>query len=476
MKLWQRIMTFALLALLVIPLTGNAATATTPKITFFDGKIALKSDGTLWWLDEGSELPRRLVQVSGAVSAVSGRNLGGWTVYYLKADGTVWQCTSETGSKPEQVKGLTGIAALDASADDYVVDKAYYALGKDGTVWVWGKNNAGQFGNGAVQTKESLAPVQVPGLKNVVKLSGSRYNAIALTKDGSVWTWGGLKPDKTDWSQPANFKTKPEKVAGLTGVVDVEAGDLRYYALTSKGTAYAWGDNYYGQLGTGADRRTVTAKPERVVKLNDIVQISAGSRHTLFLLKDGTVWGTGANTLGQLGMTQVSYGSTNIPVRDMEFIYNAIRVCANDYQSLIIARDGLVYQTGKSKLSQFYIVPNVMFYPLIFRINGEEQAETATVYNASPSRTYVPVSAIARVKESKTNWDGDSKTAAVEGAFTLSAKVGDRQITFNGTDYPVEGQVMLINGRVMLPLSLISQLFNGSASWDPSHGAVELHL
>jgi alpha-tubulin suppressor-like RCC1 family protein len=44
---------------------------------------------------------------------------------------------------------------------------------------------------------------------------------------------------------------RPQQVAGLTNVVAVSAGRLYALALTAEGKVYAWGFNYYGQLGRG---------------------------------------------------------------------------------------------------------------------------------------------------------------------------------------------------------------------------------
>ena len=52
-------------------------------------------------------------------------------------------------------------------------------------------------------------------------------------------------------------RSTPVAVPGLSGVRAIAAGGCHSLALPEGGTARAWGENFYGQLGDGAtaDRR-----------------------------------------------------------------------------------------------------------------------------------------------------------------------------------------------------------------------------
>ena len=45
-------------------------------------------------------------------------------------------------------------------------------------------------------------------------------------------------------------------MSGLSSVFAVAAGAKHSLALTSAGVLYAWGDNYYGQIGNGNNTRS----------------------------------------------------------------------------------------------------------------------------------------------------------------------------------------------------------------------------
>ena len=89
----------------------------------------------------------------------------------------------------------------------------------------------------------------------------------------------------------------------------VAAGAYHGLLLDADGQVWAWGGNAYGQIGinsTGVDQPTPqTVKNLGGSNLNRMVQVAAGSIHSLGLRDDGTVWGWGYNAQGQIGRAHV---------------------------------------------------------------------------------------------------------------------------------------------------------------------------
>lgn len=142
-----------------------------------------------------------------------------------------------------------------------------------------------------------------------ISISAGNSFAIALAKDGSVWSWGenaaGQLADNTRTNRSA-----PQKIKELSGVVKIVCGEFHAIALKKDGTVWTWGNNDLGQLGNSGIERN--AKLPRMVKgLKDIVAIAGGSKHSFALTKDGTVWGWGKNYEGQLSLKDTKY--TNRP-------------------------------------------------------------------------------------------------------------------------------------------------------------------
>ena len=76
--------------------------------------------------------------------------------------------------------------------------------------------------------------------------------------------------------------------------------------------------------------------------------IAAGTRHSMVLTQDGSVWATGYNLHGELGD-----GSTITKNGFVEVISgNAEAVAAGGYHSMVLKRDGSVWCTGSNEYGQ----------------------------------------------------------------------------------------------------------------------------
>lgn len=200
-----------------------------------------------------------------------------------------------TSPTPAPVVGLSGVRAI-AGGGSY---SAGYALLADRTVLAWGSNRSGQLGNGW-RGYGSAVPAPVLGLTDITALSGS--GRFALRADGTVWTWGtNLQGELGNGTYTDS--TVPVEVVGLTDVVKIADNGPTVYALRANGTVWAWGANSVGQLGTGSSA-DASPVPVQVSGLTDVVTIGGGGAAGFAVRADGTAWAWGANTDGMLGTGQ----------------------------------------------------------------------------------------------------------------------------------------------------------------------------
>lgn len=123
------------------------------------------------------------------------------------------------------------------------------AVFEDTTVRCWGRNDQGQLGDGT--RTDSLVPVLVAGIRDVVQLAAGARFTCARVKSGSVGCWG-----KNEHHQLANGTTEassqPVGLRSLLGVEDLAAaGDIACVRLND-GFVRCWGRNDRGQQGDGS--------------------------------------------------------------------------------------------------------------------------------------------------------------------------------------------------------------------------------
>ena len=93
--------------------------------------------------------------------------------------------------------------------------------------------------------------------------------------------------------------------------------------LKSNGTVWATGENGNGELGIGNtvnQTRAIQVTESSGNPITNISAISAGSDHTVFLKNDGTVWATGYNGNGELGIGNTTQQTRAVQVTDSSTI------------------------------------------------------------------------------------------------------------------------------------------------------------
>jgi uncharacterized repeat protein (TIGR01451 family) len=281
--------------------------------------VALKMDGTVWaWgnnvngqLGLGLPLgpnPNRVTPTKvESLTNVTAIKAGGAHTLALKSDGTVWgfgwndrgqvgDGTQKDQSAPVQVSGLSNVKAISAGIHHNL------ALKTDGTVWAWGDNSYGELGDGST-VFFSLTPVQVAGLANIIAISAGGEFSTALGSDGTVWTWGKNSSGELGIGQTDNSKHPlPVQVNALNNISSISAGSYHAFATRADGTVWAWGNNFYGALGTGANTPQNQPTPFQVSALNGASNVKAGGNMSCMIKTDGSTWVWGDNGRGQLGI------------------------------------------------------------------------------------------------------------------------------------------------------------------------------
>lgn len=270
------------------------------------------------------------------------------------------------------------------------------AVKYDGTLWAWGGNGTGQLGRGVGNFDDSLVPIQIGTGTTWVKVCAAGSTSLGIQIDGSLWAWGdgssgalglgntdnlqvptrvgtgndwasvstssghtvAVKTDGTLWAWGANSagqlgdgttddRLSPTQVGTDTNWTSASAGQSNFtLAVKTNGTLWAWGNNSFGQLGTGTGNVSV---PTQVGSATDWASASAGLSHSIAVKTTGQLWAWGDNAFGQLGRGNTN--SATSPVR-IGSATDWAKVSAGDYHSAAIKTSGQLWAWGNNGSGQ----------------------------------------------------------------------------------------------------------------------------
>jgi len=177
--------------------------------------------------------------------------------------------------------------------------------------------------------------------------SGSTAPGAAIdSSTGIVTTTGpGSVVIKARFLEEANYLTSPYSadfpvtVSPALGVISMSAGGRHTVFILSDGSLWGMGTNGYGQLGDG----TTTERRHPIRIATGVVAASAGTNHTLFLKADGSLWGVGNNSDGNLGDGTLSERHQPVQVAT-----DVAAVSAGNTHSLFLKRDGTLWGMGRN--------------------------------------------------------------------------------------------------------------------------------
>lgn len=178
--------------------------------------------------------------------------------------------------------------------------------------YCWGRSPSGELGIGAAA--EAAGPTPVAGGIALRSLAAGSGYTCGLTPAGRAYCWGTNASGQLGTGGAAGSRT-PVPVAGDLAFRSIAAGVLHTCAVATDGRAWCWGSNLLGELGTGELQQGSTPTRTPVAVRADVrfTVVTAGSRHGCALAEDGSAWCWGDNAEGQLG-TGTASGSP-VPAR-----------------------------------------------------------------------------------------------------------------------------------------------------------------
>lgn len=225
---------------------------------------------------------------------------------------------------------------------------------RDGVLYSAGENVVSQLGNGTTgfDIKAPL-PVSLPeGFDaSITSVAGGLLHTTFLTDEGDVYAFGFNNRGPLGVGDE-EARTSAVKIEALDDVeiTGIENGNGTSFAIAADGTLYGWGSNTNGQLGTGDQEERLV--PTAIAALSDetIVAVSAGVTHTLVLTAEGEVYGFGGNTDNQVSPSDDR--SVIEPSLVAGLPADIVAISGEGRTSYAITSDGRVFGWGEGRYGQ----------------------------------------------------------------------------------------------------------------------------
>lgn len=222
--------------------------------------------------------------------------------YWLKNDGSLWSASIYDALPKKIASNITSFSIGGKNVYGHFV----LAIKNDGTVIAWGENNNGQLGIGNTISQTKPTQVFLPGL--AIQVSGGILHGLALLEDGRVFGWGYMGYGALGSLPPgsSHIITTPIELIDFRNVESITAGPYCSFFITKNGSVYGVGTNSNGNMGIGIDGGT-WGSPISVIINEPVSKVITNHESTFAITNAGSLYSWGRNSDGILGQNSDRY-------------------------------------------------------------------------------------------------------------------------------------------------------------------------
>lgn len=308
------------------------------------------------------DVPTGIVLFTGATDW---EDVGRKATALPRSSNTIW--------KPKRLAALKDVNVVSVSSGSSSVHM--FAVGEDGSVYGWGRNEKGQLGLG--DTKDRKCPSLVKDMSGykVVKVATGKNHSLFLTDEGKVLAAGDNKCGQTVGG-PGVSMNKTPKLIPHEGppICRIACGAEFSVMVDINGGVFSWGHPEHGQLGNHSDGQFLEKagkvtfhyeyvptkvvmyvekdpKSKAVTPVTGVVikEVSCGNNHTIAIDERNRAFSWGFGGYGRLGHSETKDEQVPRLIKFLDGPRRGIRkVCAGGQFNLALSEiPGTCYMWGQ---------------------------------------------------------------------------------------------------------------------------------
>jgi alpha-tubulin suppressor-like RCC1 family protein len=306
----------------------------------------------------------------GVSSAAASTSAGDVFAFGWNDEGQLGNASSPMGNTPNPTPTLVTLPAGSGTVVQVAAGVGHtLELTSAGKLYAVGDNFYGELGTATNNGNSSPNPtpqlVTLPGQSGAITHLAAGYDfSLVSTSSGQLYSFG--LNNEGELGRTADTGTNPPALVALPGqigtITSVSAGNSHTLVATSSGQLYAFGDNYYEELGNTAGVGTSTGDPVPTLvnlpgKTGTIVQVAAGVGDSFAVTSTGQLFGFGNNHSTEIDANQG--GDVNppelVPLTPSAGPIAQVAAGGVGFYTLVLTKGGAIYAFGQNDEGQLGI-------------------------------------------------------------------------------------------------------------------------
>ncbi len=283
--------------------------------------------------------------------------------------GQLGNTTNDETSKPNPTPILVTLPGEVGPITQAATGISSLALTATGQLYGFGDNRYGQLGNETNNLEHVPNPtptlVTLPGASGPVTHVAGGGHTLAVTSTGQLYAFGnnedgqlGNETNNGMYAYEANPTPTLVTLPGEVGpVTQAAAGGAFSLAVTESGQLYAFGENFWGQLGNTTNDETSKPNPTPMLvtlpgEVGPVTQAAAGGAFSLAVTESGQLYAFGENINGELGnptnnlAKELKPNPTPTLVTLPGEVGSVAQIAAGDLHTLVLTSGDQLYAFG----------------------------------------------------------------------------------------------------------------------------------